>query len=74
MIDVLSVPCKLTVQSDHERQAKPAGGTQSVQRVATHAVNVNDGRSMKKELTINLPLDQATFKRVRQHESWCRLR
>ena len=64
MIDVVSVHCKLAVQSDHEWQAEPAGGTQGVQRVTTHAVNVDDARSMKKELTINSPLDQATLKPV----------
>ena len=73
-INVPGVHCKLAVESDHEWQAKTSSGTQGIQRVTTHAVDVDDARSMTKELTIDTLLDQSTLEHVREHESRRRLR
>ncbi len=56
-INVLSVHRKLAVESDDEWQAKASSGTQGIESVTTHAVDVDDARSMLKELTIYTLLD-----------------
>jgi len=56
MENVVGITRELAMKSYHEWQAKATGGPKRLQSVATHAVNMNDSRTVETELTIHLPL------------------